>query len=403
MKALFRLGTLAPLAAALAIAACGGDSNSPSPTPTPSPSPTPPPAGLQLTTQTVIASTAGLQQPIDMQPAPGDTRLFIAERPGRLRIVESGTVRTTPFLDIVGRVGSTTGERGLLSFAFHPQYASGQAFVYVHYTEGATGDIIVDRYQPLAGDANRLDVTSRIEVIRIAHRQASNHNGGRVAFGPDGMLYLSTGDGGGANDQFGNGQNRNTLLGKLLRLNVNGTQTYTIPADNPTWGGGTARQENWAIGLRNPWRYAFDGNRLYIADVGQNAIEEINAVSAASGGLNYGWSIQEGTSCFNASTCDSTGLTQPVAQYPNPAQGCSITGGYVYRGSAIPELQGRYFYSDFCAGFVRSLLLANGTATEPREWIPQVAANQVLSFGVDPAGELYLLLSSGRVEKIVRQ
>lgn len=352
--------------------------------------------------------TAGLSSPMDLQAPPGDPRLFIAERPGRIRIAQGGVLLPASFLDISSRV-QTQGEAGLLSFAFHPQFANNppQPFVFVHFIEPTggdpEGDIVVERYQVSSSDPNLLDISSVQPVIRIPHRDAGNHYGGRVAFGPDGMLYLSTGDGGGSNDQFGNGQNVMTHLGKLLRLDVSALP-YTIPPDNPVFPGAT-RNENWAIGLRNPFRYSFDApaGRLYIADVGQNQREEIDVVAADSAGLNYGWNLMEGLRCFpNGGQCNMMGLTLPVYDYDH-GQGCSIIGGYVYRGAAMPELQGQYLFSDFCSGFVRSLSFENGIATVRQAPMVNAGTNVVQSFGQDGAGELYILTGNGRVLQIVSQ
>src|SRR5882672_5786084 len=360
-----------------------------------------PPFAMRL--QPVI--TAGLSSPIDLQAPPGDSRLFIAERPGRIRVVQAGVLQTTPFLDISSRVTSNHGEAGLLSFAFHPQYLTDpqKQFVFVHFIEptgNVNGDIVVERYQVSSSNPNLLDVSSVQPVIRIPHRDFDNHYGGRVAFGPDGMLYLSTGDGGGGGDGLGNGQNVTTHLGKLLRLDVS-TLPYTIPPDNPTWGA-TQPSENWAIGLRNPFRYAFDAGQLYIADVGQSALEEIDVVAAGTPGLNYGWSIMEGTLCRGiGGPCTTPGLTAPVYNYDH-SQGCSIIGGYVHRGAAIPELQGQYLFSDFCSGFVRALNIVNGVVTVAQAPTANAGTNVTQSFGQDGAGELYILTGDGRVLRIVR-
>lgn len=389
----FRSALFGAASIALPLAGCGGGDASP-----PSPPPPPPPP-LQLTTQQLFGPDAGLQQPIDLQAPAGDTRLFIAERPGRLRVVVNGALLATPFLDIRTRV-TTGGEAGLLSFAFHPQYASGQPFVFVNFVESGSGDIVVERYRASATDPNRLE-TPGTPVIRIAHPEFTNHYGGRVAFGPDGMLYVSIGDGGGGGDPNGNAQNPATLLGKLLRLDVS-QLPYTVPSDNPNWPQTGARRENWAIGLRNPWRYAFDAGRLVIADVGQNRVEEIDVVAANAGGLNFGWNVLEGSLCYpSGDGCSRTGLTLPVFEYGR-AEGCSITGGYVYRGTALPELAGHYLFSDFCSGWVRSLRVDGGAVGAPTEWIASIGANVAASFGVDASGELYLLALDGRVLKLVR-
>lgn len=355
---------------------------------------------LQL--QEVLGTGAGLDGPIDLQALPPpDGRLFIAERRGRLRIYQGGMLLATPFLDISTRiVFPYAAEDGLLSFAFHPQYSSGQPYVFVHFIDRNAGanHIVVERYQ-VSADPNVLQA-SGTEVIRIPHPGQTNHYGGRVAFGPDGMLYLSTGDGGGGGDPQQNGQNPATLLGKLLRLNVSALP-YTIPPDNPTWPT-VGQNQNWAIGLRNPFRYSFDvpSGLLYIGDVGQSAREEIDAVPSSSAGLNYGWNIMEGTICYPNAPCNMSGLTLPIHEYDH-GQGCSITGGYVYRGAAIPELVGRYLYSDYCSGFLRSLRYESGVVTERLQWLTGIG--NVFSFGQDGAGELYILTQNGRVLRIVKQ
>jgi glucose/arabinose dehydrogenase len=337
-----------------------------------------------------VPGADGLPSPMDLQAPAGDARLFVATREGRISIVQNGVLLTTPFLDISARV-TTDGEAGLISFAFDPNFAS-NGFVYVHFIENVApiGDIVVERYT-VSGNPNVLQ-TAGVQVIRIPHQQANNHFGGRVAFGPDGKLYLSTGDGGGGDNQFGHAQDAASHLGKMLRIDVS-SLPYSIPADNPAWPV-VGRNENWAIGLRNPFRYAFDGSQLYIADVGQNLFEEVDVVAASSAGLNYGWSIMEGTHCFQAATCDMAGLTLPVIDYGhNPA--CAIIGGYVYRGNAIPALKGKYLFSDLCDGLVRTLTGAT-VATAPT-----VNVGTPLSFGQDGSGEVYVLTAENRVLKFV--
>ncbi len=226
----------------------------------------------------------------------------------------------------------------------------------------------------------------------------SNHNGGLVMFGPDGKLYIGMGDGGSGGDPLGHGQNAATLLGDILRLDVDASHPYAIPADNPFVGQTGKRPEIWATGVRNPWRFAFDreAGLLYVADVGQSQWEEVNVVPANQGGLNYGWNLMEGTHCYSPSSgCNHTGLTLPVLEYGH-AQGCSITGGFVYRGNALPGLRGHYFYSDYCQGWIRSFRYANGQATDQRTWEVGSIGN-VLSFGEDGARELYVLSANGKI------
>jgi glucose/arabinose dehydrogenase len=293
---------------------------------------------------------SGLERPVGIANAgDGSGRLFILEQVGRIRIVRDGELLSSPFLDISGRVGSSASEQGLLGLAFHPGYAENGLF-FVNYTD-QQGDTVVARFS-VSADPNRADPASEAQILTLP-QPAGNHNGGHLAFGPDGYLYVGTGDGGGAGDQYGNGQNGGTLLGAMLRLDVDGAQPYLIPAGNPFVDNPAVRDEIWALGLRNPWRYSFDRltGDLYIADVGQNQYEEVNYQPAdAPGGLNYGWPIMEGMHCFPADRdCARAGLTQPVVEYQH-AQGCSVTGGYVYRGQEFPALTGIYLFGDFCSG-----------------------------------------------------
>ena len=340
---------------------------------------------------------SGLQSPVYLTSPASDARLFVVEQRGRIRIVQDGQLVDAPFLDITDRAGSG-GERGLLSLAFHPAYAS-NGYFYVNYTD-REGDTRIERYSA-TDDRNRADPSSAKRILTI-EQPFGNHNGGLIKFGSDGMLYIGMGDGGSGGDPQGHGQNRNSLLGALLRIDVNGGDPYAIPPDNPFVQAANARPEIWAYGLRNPWRWSFDreAGTLYVADVGQNAWEEINVVPARDAGLNYGWNIMEGKHCFRGQSCDRNGLVTPVLEYPNPAQGCSVTGGYVYRGQAIPSLRGHYFYGDFCGGWVRSFRYSDGTATEQREWEFGNIGN-VTSFGEDSAGELYVLSANGRIYRMV--
>lgn len=340
----------------------------------------------------------GLSGPVYVTSPAGDPRLFIVEQPGRIRIVQNGQLLPTPFLDIVSRVGSG-GERGMLSVAFHPQYPV-NGFFYVYFT-APDGQIRIERFT-VSGNANVANPSSAKLILGVPHPRG-NHNGGLALFGPDGMLYLGLGDGGGGGDPDKNGQNPNTLLGALLRIDVNSGDPYGIPAGNPFAGQAGARPEIWAIGLRNPWRFAFDreGGNLYIADVGQGELEEVNVVPSARAGVNYGWNVMEGSSCYNASTCNRQGLELPVLEYRHLGNACSVTGGFVYRGTAIPEIAGHYFYGDYCAGFVKSFKYQNGAATEEKTWELGNIGN-VTSFGQDAAGELYITSGNGTVYRIAR-
>jgi glucose/arabinose dehydrogenase len=364
-------------------------------------------ASVVYTTSTLSVGlrevASGLADPVFLTAPSGDARQFIVERGGRIRVLRNDTLLSLPFLDIGARV-LVSGEGGLLSMVFDPQYAS-NGYLYVYYTD-LDQNIVVERYT-VSANPNLADPTSALRIIRIAHPTFANHFGGLVSFGPDGYLYLGTGDGGSAGDPPGNAQNRNSLLGKLLRLDVSRStvaQPYTIPPSNPYIGQAGRRAEIWAYGLRNPWRYAFDGSQLYIADVGQNRREEVDITASAQGGLNYGWNTMEGTLCYNATTCDQTGLTLPAFEYDHGAgnaNGCSIIGGYVYRGAALPELAGHYFYSDYCAGYLKSFLATDAGLIAQRDW--SIAnPGPVVSFGRDAQGELYLIASSGKIYKIGR-
>lgn len=349
------------------------------------------------------AVATGLDNPVFLAAPPGDARQFIVERAGRIRILQDGILQSPPFLDIRARVASA-GEGGLLSLAFDPHYAS-NGYFYVYYTDPQQ-NIVLERYST-GVNPNLADPASALAIIRIAHPQYLNHFGGLAAFGPDGYLYLGTGDGGGAGDPQGNAQNLASLLGKMLRLDVSGArigQPYTIPPSNPFLGQPGRRAEIWAYGLRNPWRFAFDAAQLYIADVGQGQREEVDIVGASQGGLNYGWNTLEGSLCFGAASCERSGLTAPAFEYdhgPARANGCAITGGYVYRGSALPELAGRYFYSDYCGGFLKSFHASGAGILEQRDWGVRNIGS-VVSFGQDGQGELYLIVAAGRIYKIAR-
>ena len=355
------------------------------------PGPGPPP--VELAFETVVT---GLTNPIYLAAPPNDDRLFIVEQVGRIRIVEAGALRPEPFLDIRSDV-SFVSERGLFSVAFHPDYATNRLF-FVHYTN-TSGHTRVVRYETSA-NPYVADPASAATVLAL-DQPFANHNGGHVLFGPDGMLYVALGDGGSGGDPLEHGQNRGTLLGSLLRIDVDGATPYEVPPDNPFVGTAGARGEIWLYGLRNPWRVAFDpaANLLYVADVGQSAWEEVSVVPADQGGFNLGWNIMEGMHCFDAASCDMTDLVLPAIAYDHD-DGCSVTGGFVYRGTVIPSLAGHYFYSDYCGGFLRSFRYADGAATDVREWdVPNLGL--VLSFGVDAAGELYVLTADGAVRRIV--
>ncbi|MES2128318.1 MAG: PQQ-dependent sugar dehydrogenase [Pseudomonadota bacterium] len=325
----------------------------------------------------------GLDGPVFLTAPPGDTRQFIVERTGRIRIVQNGALLTTPFLDLRSSV-STDGEAGMLSLAFDPLYLA-NGYFYIYYVD-LNHNIVVERRQ-VSADPNLAGTGAPLVLLRIAHPSYTNHFGGLATFGPDGLLYIGTGDGGGAGDPQGNAQNDASKLGKLLRVN---------PAQTPL------QVETWAKGLRNPWRFTFDGTRLYVADVGQDLREEIDIVDGPPPGLNYGWNIMEGSSCYNTATCQHAGLVLPALDYVHgDANGCSIIGGFVYRGAAMPELAGHYFYSDYCAGFLRSFVYSGGIPTMRTDWGIS-GLGSIVSFGRDADGELYLLSDNGTVYKIGR-
>jgi len=351
-----------------------------------------------LTTQRVVG---GLASPVDLQVPPGDrARLFVVEQAGRIRIIRNGAVAAT-FLDITGRVGSG-GERGLLGLAFHPRYAENGRF-FVNYTDHA-GDTHVSEFRASPG-SDAADAGSERELLFVAQPFA-NHNGGGLAFGNDGRLYIGLGDGGSGGDPFRNGQNLATPLGKILRIDVDGAAPFAVPTDNPFVNTPGAFPAVWAYGLRNPWRFSFDRatGDLLIGDVGQDAFEEVDVgLASRRGGENYGWNVTEGNHCFRPPAgCSTTGQTLPVVEYPH-ADGCSVTGGTVYRGCRMPGYQGTYFYGDYCSDFVRSFRLENGRAVDQRDWTATLGrgVDALSSFGVDADGEVYILDHTGEVYKIV--
>ncbi len=339
----------------------------------------------------------GVTQPTHVTAAPGlGGALWVVEQPGRIRVVRNGVLAAAPVLDITSRV-SCCGERGLLSVAFPPGFATKRYF-YVDYTNQA-GNTVVARYRLTSDDV--ADPASETVVLGV-NQPFANHNGGQLAFGPDGFLYIGMGDGGSGGDPFGNGQSLGTLLGKILRIDVeSGTQPYAVPPSNPFVARAGARGEIWAYGLRNPWRFSFDRvtRDLYIGDVGQNLYEEVDFQPAASaGGENYGWNIMEGLHCFGSAGCSQQGLALPVAEYGHD-QGCSVTGGFVYRGQQYPALRGIYFYADYCSGRIWGLRRAGAN------WESQVLLGtnlSISSFGEDEAGEIYIAdQAGGAVFKLV--
>jgi glucose/arabinose dehydrogenase len=331
----------------------------------------------------------GFDKPVQITHA-GDAsgRLFVIEQTGRIHVIKNGALLETPYLDITDRI-SCCGERGLLGVAFPPDFANVQHF-YVSYTDTA-GDSIVARYR-VSGNTAEADASSE-QVVLAVQQPYRNHNGGQLAFGPnDGYLYIGLGDGGAAGDPGNRAQDPESLLGKVLRIDVEigNAQTYAVPSSNPYAATAGYRGEIWALGLRNPWRFSFDSETgdLYVGDVGQNRYEEIDFQRASSaGGENYGWRIMEGSHCFNPQDCDSAGLILPVVEYEHTQGNCSVTGGRVYRGTEYPVWEGIYFYADYCTGRIWGLKRL-GTDWENR--LLHEAGFRISSFGVDEAGNLWV-------------
>jgi glucose/arabinose dehydrogenase len=339
----------------------------------------------------LAAFVSGLAEPIGMGVAPGDParRIFVIEKGGRVRIVKGGRVLPRPYLDLSGQISSGM-EQGLLGIAFSPEFATDRHF-YVNYTD-RRGDTRIVRYTQSAGDADRAESGSAAQ-LHFIKQPFRNHNGGHLAFGPDGALWVGTGDGGGANDPFGNAQNPRSQLGKMLRFDV---QAGTGP-------------EIAMTGLRNPWRYSFDRRTgdMYIGDVGQNRWEEVHVLPAGGlRGVNLGWSIMEAHECLKGHDCNTSGLTLPTIVLGRQDGSCSVIGGYVYRGKALPELTGTYFYSDWCSAILQGFKWAGGAARDAHDWKvaldPGGRLSQVASFGEDHDGELYVVCQSGTIYRFER-
>ena len=346
---------------------------------------------------TLTLHVGGLDRPVHVTHAgDGSGRLFIVEQPGRIRIFRDGALLATPFLNITERA-SCCGERGLLSLAFPPDYSATGVF-YVNYTNGS-GHTVVARYRT-GDDPDRADPGSE-EVLLTVRQPYPNHNGGQLAFSPmDGYLYIGMGDGGSAGDPQNHAQNPGSLLGKMLRIDVSsGAGPYAVPPNNPYTQAAGYSKEIWALGLRNPWRFSFDSSTgdLYVGDVGQGQWEEINFQPASSsGGENYGWRIMEGAHCYQNPNCSRTGLVLPVAEYDH-GQGCSVTGGIVYRGQRYPRMQGVYFYGDYCSGRMWALRRSG------QEWQTALVADtpyRISSFGEDEAGEQFVVDYGGAIYRI---
>jgi glucose/arabinose dehydrogenase len=333
----------------------------------------------------------GLDEPVGIAIAPGQSdRLYIIEKGGVVKIFAEGKVRRSVFLDIEDLV-STGMEQGLLGLAFPPSYPNDKR-VFVYFTD-RQGDSIIGTFTPDTED--RLDEESLAVVLKVV-QPAANHNGGQLAFGPDGYLYIGLGDGGGRGDPSGNAQNKRSMLGKILRIDVSDPERYKVPPDNPFPPGNHSLAEIWALGFRNPWRFSFDRatGRIFAGDVGQNSREEIDIVER---GKNYGWNIFEGTSCFKP-PCDATKFMPPIAEYARD-EGISVTGGFVYRGKKIPELTGRYIFGDYGSGNIWFLTEQNDS------WKRDLlfkTNRHITSFGEDAEGELYVVTLEGEIAKIAR-
>ena len=388
-----------------------GPASQPALTPSPTAAaPTPTPAAAVDTPAPVEARPLA---PVELEPAfpglefdrmvlltypdDGSGRLFVVLQPGRIVVFDNdpGVESAETFLDIRERVNDSGNEEGLLGLAFDPAFAENGHF-YVNYTASGPRRTVVSRFSVSAGDPDRADADSELVFLEVA-QPYRNHNGGHVAFGPDGMLYVGLGDGGSSGDPRGNGQDTSTLLGSILRIDVSAldeTGGYAAPPDNPFAGGaGPAREEIWAYGLRNPWRFSFDRQTgdLWAADVGQNRYEEVDLIRP---GRNYGWNFMEGSKCFRPTNCDTRGLEMPVAEYGHDG-GCSVTGGYVYRGSRLPALYGAYLYADFCSGKIWALRHDAAAVTE--QMLIADTGLSISSFGEDASGEVYVLTFEGAV------
>ena len=351
---------------------------------------------LFLQAQTVVLQefSTGFSSPVEIVHA-NDARLFVVQQTGQIKIVQpSGTVNTANFLDISSKI-TYGGERGLLGLAFHPQYAT-NGFFFVYYND-LSGNITVARYSVSSGNPDTANPASEKIILNIP-KPFSNHNGGSMHFGVDGFLYISTGDGGSGGDPNNNGQNKNVLLGKLLRIDVNASGPYNIPPGNP-FGGTDGADEVWAYGLRNAWKFSFDhaGGNILIADVGQNQIEEINRMSALQSGLNYGWRCYEGNNVYNSTGCaPANTMTYPAAVYNHSGGKCSITGGYVYRGTLYPAFSGKYFFADYCSAQIGILNPDNSVV-----WTSAFTGNNFSTFGQDWQNELYVAaVNNGKIYKL---
>jgi len=353
--------------------------------------------GISAQTINLQSFATGFSAPVEITCAPNDARLFVVQQSGLIRILNpNGTINTTPFLTLTSSTILSGGERGLLGLAFHPNYAT-NGYFYVNYTRAGDGATVIARYT-VSADPNIADAGSGTVLLTVA-QPFSNHNGGSIKFGPDGYLYIGMGDGGSGGDPGNRAQNINENLGKMLRIDVDSASPYGIPATNP-YVGISGNDEIWAIGLRNPWKFSFNrlNGDLWIADVGQNAIEEINKVStpATNTGLNFGWRCYEGNVPYDNSGCPSYSATYaPIAVYVHGTTNrCSITGGYFYTGSTYPNFANKYFFADYCTGEI-GWVSSDGTIT----WNYN-GPNLITTFGEDTNGELYVAMG-GTIYKMI--
>lgn len=365
-----------------------------------------------MTPLTTELTANGFNEPLYVTSPPKDyDRLFVVEQGGKIKIIKNGAVLGAPFIDLTAKVKQSGNERGLLGLAFHPNYAN-NGFFYVNYTRVSDGATMVERYKVSGTNSDVADPNSSMTIIGPISQPSTNHNGGNIQFGPDGKLYIGMGDGGGSGDPNCNAQNGATLLGKMLRLNDDGT----IPVDNPFVGNANVLDEIWSLGLRNPWRFSFDrlNGDLYIGDVGQGSREEIDFQPGASmGGDNYAWPVMEGSLCFvnncpaTTPPCNDPSYTDPIHEYTHGGGNCSINGGYVYRGCGIPDLQGTYFFADHCTAKIWSFRYDGSNKSDFMDRTAELdpagplAINSITSFGEDADGEIYIVDRGGEIFKIV--
>jgi glucose/arabinose dehydrogenase len=362
-----------------------------------------PPGNMSMTLSVAFPNLSFSKMVFLTSPDDGTNRIFVVLQTGLIMVFpnEMDASSAAVFLNISRRITDAGNEQGLLGLAFDPHYST-NGYFYVYYTAAAgSRHAVVSRFSVNATNPNSADPNSELVILQIPQPPAfNNHNGGMLAFGPDGDLYIGVGDGGSEGDPLGNGQNTSTLLGKILRIDVSGASAdhpYTIPSDNPFVGKSGFRGEIWAYGLRNPWRFSFDAStgQLWVGDVGQDKYEEVDLITK---GGNYGWNTMEGFSCYSpASGCNTTGLQLPVLAYPH-TMGCAVMGGYVYTGPSTPSLQGVYVYGDYCSGNIWGLEYNGTSVTYHAELV--AGGPSILSFGVDASGNLYVLSSDGNIYEL---